>query len=92
MNADEVSALRLAVLQRLAWTPARGFELWDDLVRQGVIGHSRRDRLQTMRSLQYEGLVTATWVQSPFGPRVRAYSVTEAGRSYLLTQGAVARD
>ncbi len=78
--------LQVAILAELERAPARGFDLWAQVVGQGIVGHDHHDRRRIMRELQNNGLVMAKWVVSETGPRVRCYEITEAGRRYRMRQ------
>lgn len=79
--------VRASVLLLLAESPAHGYEL---LERLRAFGFDRDPGglYRTLRVLEHDGLVRASWEPSPIGPDRRRYEFTPAGKHHLAAWAA----
>jgi len=79
--------IELCVLQLISTTPHYGYELATALGAWGkALAASEGTLYPLLRRLQREGLVEATWQESPDGPPRKYYHLSEAGTRLLQSQ------
>ena len=79
--------LDMLVLKALSWTPMHGFEItsWLEARSGGTLGVQDSALYQALHRLEARGLTSAEWGVTPNNQRARYYSLTDAGRAYLVS-------
>lgn len=83
-------AVDLLVLQALAWGPSHGFAIakWVAERTGGALVVEDAALYQALHRLERKAQVAAEWNVSDTGRRVRVYTLTDTGRSHLVSQRA----
>src|SRR5919107_6220987 len=83
--------LGMLILKALLGGPAHGFAIarWIEGTTQDVLRIEEGSLYPALRRVEDRGWVTSEWGLSENNRRARFYTITEAGRAHLRTEGAV---
>ncbi len=80
------SYLRPLLLAELAFGPAHGYELLEQVRDDGLRVVDAGGLYRTLRAMEHDGVVASWWEASQSGPPRRTYELTPAGRGALVEE------